>query len=263
MPTRDVEPSGAEKVASILLAFVGSSGVHERLGVSEIARAVGRERSQVSRMLKALAQTRLLEQDPEDRTYHLGWPLQVLAAGAGNQALIRAARPILQALVARTGETALLSVQQASTSLTVFREDSRHALRAGGWVGRSSPLHCTGSGRALMFDTDPELVAFLVEEDLKLPAPGPRAPRTLDELLARLKTEHAQGYSFASEEVEVGLTSLGAPVRDGSGQIIAVVNTSGPSSRVVERKDEIGRLTVAAAAALAKELRRPPGRLPQ
>lgn len=255
------EPSGAERVASILLAFVGSGGVHERLGVSEIARAVGRERSQVSRMLKALAKTDLLYQDPEDRTYQLGWQLQVLAAGAGNQALVRAARPVLQGLVARTGETALISVQQGKASLTVLREDSHRSLRAGGWVGRSSPLHCSASGRALVFDTDPELLEVLVEEDLQLPAPGPLAPKSFAELSVRLDAERAQGFSVASEEVEVGLTSVAAPVRSGSGQIIAVVNTSGPSSRMVDRTDEIGRLTMAASIAIAKSLKHPEGRI--
>lgn len=251
------ELSGAEKVASILRTFVGSNGVRERLGVSEIARAVGRERSQISRMLKALAKADLLYQDPEDRTYQLGWQLQVLAAGAGNQALVRTARPVLQGLVARTGETALISVQQGKDSLTVLKEDSHRSLRAGGWVGRSSPLHCSASGRALVFDTAPELLEALVEEDLRLPVPGPLAPKSFTDLSARLEMERAQGFSVARDEVEVGLTSVGAPIRDGSGRIIAVVNTSGPSPRMIDRVDEIGELTMAASMAIAKSLKHP------
>lgn len=86
--------------------------------VSDLARAVGRKRSQVSRMLHALEGGGLVEQDPDTRRYRLGWELLVLAAGAGDAALLRAARPALRRAVARTGEVALLSVQRGRRSLT-------------------------------------------------------------------------------------------------------------------------------------------------
>ena len=113
--------SSAERVAALLLAF-GAGGAEGDHGVSDLARAVGRERSQVSRMLQALQRGGLVEQDPETRRYRLGWPLLVLASGAGNAALLRAARPALRKVVARTGEVALLSVQRGNRSLTVLRE---------------------------------------------------------------------------------------------------------------------------------------------
>lgn len=70
--------SSAERVAALLLAFAdkGADGDHK---VSDLARAVGRERSQVSRMLHALQRSGLVEQDEETRRYRLGWPLLVLA----------------------------------------------------------------------------------------------------------------------------------------------------------------------------------------
>ncbi|WP_197487900.1 helix-turn-helix domain-containing protein [Rhodococcus sp. LB1] len=61
--------------------------------VSDLAREVGRERSQVSRMLKALERGGLVEQAPESKRYRLGWSLLVLATGAGDIPLPRAARP--------------------------------------------------------------------------------------------------------------------------------------------------------------------------
>lgn len=80
-------------------------------------------------------------------------------------------------------------------------------------------MHCTASGRALLFDSDDELVEAVTEEDLRTPISGPAAPRTLDELTERPHAERARGYAMASEEVEVGLTSVGVPIRDHSGTL--------------------------------------------
>ena len=250
--------STAERVAQLLLAFeVDSSGRSVERSVSELARLVGRERSQVSRMLRSLSRAHVLEQDPETRRYRLGWRVRVMAAGAGDQVLIRAARPVLQTLVARTGEVALLSVQEANRSLTVMREESQNSLRGGGWVGRRSAMHYTASGRALMFDADDDVIEALTSDDIasNLRA-APNAPRDLHTLTERLRRERQQGYAVASEEVEVGLTSVAAPVRGVDRHIVAVVNISGPTPRVIGSVDNYGRLLTAASTAITKSLGR-------
>lgn len=246
----------AERVAALLLAF-GQGGAGNDHAVSDLARAVGRERSQVSRMLHALERGGLVEQDPVTRRYRLGWALLVLATGAGDTALLRAARPVLRKFVARTGEVALLSVQRGNRSFTVLREESMQSLRAGGWVGRSSPMHCTASGRALLFDSDDDLVEALTADDLLAPTHGLAAPRDLTELLDRLRTERERGYALASEEVEIGLTSIGVPLRNHTGEIIAVVNISGPTSRLITRVEDTARRLRAAATAIETVLSRP------
>ena len=257
--TKGTTVTGAERVGELLLAFeqAGRTGVER--SVSDLARAVGRERSQVSRMLKALARTGLVEQDPDRRTYRLGWNLRVLAAGSGDYPLVRASRPVLQAIVAKTGEVALLSVQSGNRSLTVLREESHQSLQAGGWVGRRSPMHCSASGRALLFDSDDDQIDSLTSGDIGIPTSAPEAPKDLTELLTRIHSERRQGYAIASEEVEIGLTSISAPIRDQFGHIAGVLNTSGPTSRILHRSDAIGKLLIVAAKTVTQSLRtRPP-----
>jgi len=248
--------STAEKVAQLMLAFEcdNESGSVER-SVSELAFIVGRERSQVCRMLKSLCQAQLLEQDPYSHRYRLGWRVRVLAAGAGDQILVHAARPILQALVARTGEVALLTIQEANKGLTVMREESQNTLRRGGWIGQRSAMHFTATGRALMFDADDELVKELTADQFGADSRSePNAPRNVEELLERLRVERKQGYSVASEEIEAGLTSVSVPVRNGRGHLLAVLNISGPTTRMSGRTEAIARLLIAASAAITKAL---------
>ncbi len=248
--------STAEKVAQLMLAFEcdNAAGSVER-SVSELASIVGRERSQVCRMLKSLCQAQVLEQDPDSHRYRLGWRVRVLAAGAGDQVLVRAARPILQALVARTGEVALLTVQEANRGLTVMREESQNSLRRGGWIGQRSAMHFTATGRALMFDADNDLVKELTADQFGADSRStPNAPRNVEELLQRLRIERKQGYAVASDEVEAGLTSVSVPVRNMQGHLLAVLNVSGPTPRMNDRVESIARLLIEASAAITNAL---------
>ena len=248
--------STAEKVAQLMLAFEcdNATGSTDH-SVSELSCIVGRERSQVCRMLKSLRQAQVVEQDPYSHRYRLGWRVRVLAAGAGDQVLVRAARPILQALVARTGEVALLTVLEANRGLTVMREESQNSLRRGGWIGQRSAMHCTATGRALMFDADDEHVKALTTDEFGADSrSAPNTPRSCDELLERLRLERKQGYAVASDEIEAGLTSVSLPVRNGQGHLLAVLNVSGPTPRMVDRVEGMSRLLMSASAAITKAL---------
>src|SRR5690242_3067142 len=99
-----------------LLATLETDEAQRRggLGVLDVARIVGREKSQVSRGLRTLADLGLVDRDPETLDYRLGWRLFTLAARAGDAQLLNVAPAALGALVARLGETAHLSVLQGT-----------------------------------------------------------------------------------------------------------------------------------------------------
>ncbi|NED96375.1 IclR family transcriptional regulator [Phytoactinopolyspora alkaliphila] len=235
----DLNSSAAGRVATVLLAF-GDRGTSGALTVSEVARHLGRERSQVSRMLKVLAASGLLEQDQETRAYRLGWRMYHLAGRAGDQRLLALATPALRDLVARTRETALISVLQGNRSFTVARESSMQSVQAGGWVGRTSPLHSCASGRALMLHMSDEDVANLVHGDLQGAGLGPRAPESMRSVIDLIRQERARGFTVAIDELEDGLTSVGAPITSATGETLAAINVSGPTSRLARHVEGIG-----------------------
>lgn len=80
------------------------------LGVTRAAELLGREKSQVSRALKTLAESGLVDRDPSTRNYRLGWKFFALAARAGEQRLLDVAPPVLERLRWNLGETIHLSV---------------------------------------------------------------------------------------------------------------------------------------------------------
>jgi IclR family KDG regulon transcriptional repressor len=234
---------------AILLAFER----HGELGVTRIAETVGYEKSQVSRTLKVLADSGLVERDPKTLGYRLGWRFFVLAAMAGDQRLAASAPGSLRALVDAFGESAYLSVLQGASVLTVVSEAPPHAVRAADWVGQVTPAGCTSAGYALLLDHErPQLSGFL--PDAAFRRMRPRAPQTAKELWHRLVDARARGFAIADEEFEPGLVAVAAPVRDFSGRIVAAVNLSAPKFRFGDRLPEAGAAVRHAAAQLSQTL---------
>jgi IclR family KDG regulon transcriptional repressor len=243
--------SSLRRGVEILLALGTDEAVaHDGLGVVRIAQIVGQEKSQVSRALAALAESGLVDRDPDSRAYRLGWRFFTLAARSGLPRLTTLAPAVLARLVAELGETAHLSVLRGDHVLTVLSEGPSSTIRASGWAGRTVPATCTSSGRALLLDHDlPALEAVL--GDGRFAKFGPRAPRDAKGLYRRIRTARKQGYALVDEEFEPGLVAAAAPIRDFSGRIIAAVNVSGPKFRLRPRLPAAGEAVRAAADELS------------
>jgi IclR family transcriptional regulator, KDG regulon repressor len=252
--------SGASSLAKglALLTELGSDEALAAGGLSvvQIAARAGREKSQVSRVLKVLAECGFVERDADTLKYSLSWELFALAARAGDRRLLAAAPARLAELVAQLGETAHLSVLRGAEVLTLLSEQPPHAIRAVGWTGRRVPAHCTASGRALLFDCDlPALRG--VFGDGPLARPGPRAPSSVEQLHERIVAARTRGWAMVDEEFEPGLVAVAAPVRGLRGQVVAAVNVSAPRFRFANRLEDAGPATKEAADRLSGRLGAP------
>lgn len=218
-----------------------------------IAELTGREKSQVSRSLKTLAEYGVVERDPTTLRYRLGWRLFTLAARAGMPQLLELARPLLARLVERTGEGAYLTVLQGAEVLTVAEKASPHVLQTRNWVGSTVPSYSSAPGRALLVDhSDDELEAFFSGEQAQRMLI--EVPADLDEVCAGVARARRQGYAAVLEDVGAGYASVGSPVRDFTGLVVAALNVSGPEQRLGERLEEVGGEVKAAAEELSAQL---------
>ena len=239
------------KELAILIVLGGEEAVENGgLGVVRIAELIGREKSQVSRALKTLAESGLVDRDPSTLHYRLGWRFFALAARAGEQRLISTSPPLLERLMKNLGETVHLSVLQGTEVLTVLSKSPPHAVTAVGWSGRTVPIYCTSSGRALLFDHDRDALSELLSgvEFRKL---GPNTVRSVEQLYKRVVAARARGYALVDEEFEFGLVGAAAPVRDFRGQIVATLNVSAPKFRLGERLEAAGQEVKRAADELS------------
>jgi IclR family transcriptional regulator, KDG regulon repressor len=251
-------PAGADtslgRGLEILLALgCPEDGEGGAAGVVRIAERVGREKTQVSRALRTLAEYGFVERDPETLDYRLGWRLFALAAQTGRQRLLEEAGPVCEELVGRLGETAHLSVLDGAEVVTLMSRLSPSAVHASDGTGRRTPAYCTAAGRALLLDHGEDQLAALFPST-RLPAHGPRSPRSVAELWRRIRAAREAGFALTDEEYEAGLVSVAAPVRDFRGRIVAALNVSGPKFRSGPQLEASGPIVREAADELSRRL---------
>lgn len=221
------------------------------LGVVRLAQLTGREKSQVSRALKALTEADVVERDPDTLGYRLGRRLFSLVARTVEDRLARAAEPVLRALSAELEETCHLCVLRDDEVLTLLSV-SGHSFRAHGWEGRGVPADRTSAGRVLLLDATPDelYVRFPVTE-------------ALPELWAKIQQARRDGYAQVRSEFEEGLAGVSAPIRDFRGRVVAAFNVSAPEDRLGSRLAAAGRATARAAAEVSAHLGWEPGPKPR
>ncbi|MFD3563576.1 IclR family transcriptional regulator [Streptomyces sp. NPDC058686] len=261
-PSRTAGPAGPGGTGRLGLnrdlRLLDTLALHEAehgrgLGVVELAHRVGREKSQVSRALKALADEGVVERDPDTLEYRLGWRLFSLVARTAENRLVRVARPVMRRLAAEVEETCHLCVLRDGEVLTVLSV-SAHSYRAHGWEGRGVPAARTSAGRVLLLDAAPdELYVRLGMGDLSDGFDGSLV-HSVQELWQRIQEARTLGYALVRAEFESGLVGVSAPVRDFRGRVVAALNVGAPEERLGQSLEETGRLTVQAARRVSATL---------
>ncbi|HEX6446552.1 MAG TPA: IclR family transcriptional regulator [Streptosporangiales bacterium] len=225
------------------------------LGVVRIAERLGRENSQVSRALRALAAAGMVERDPHTLDYRLGWRLYSYAARTYEALLAHVAAPYIRRLVATLHETGHLCVHRGNRLLTLWTENAPGVVAPPAWDGVSAPVASTSAGRVLLSDWEPAtLRAWFSDADLVAAAGRPRVT-TVDELVTELARVRQRGYDIVRDEFQVGMVGCSAPVRDLSGRVVAAVNVSAPTARLGGELDKVGRLTARCAADVSQALK--------
>lgn len=246
--------SSVQRVIAILTALgEHDTDEHRSMGVIEVARSVGREKSQVSRTLKTLAESGLVDRDPVTLGYRLGWRFFTLAARACEHQLLTCAPEIMRGLVRTVGERVHLSVLGGAEVLTLMSENPSRSVQTANLVGRATPLHATSCGQALLFDRNPDDIRELLGEG-PLVARGPQAPRDVEDFIGRIQRAAARGFATCVDEFDADLAAAAAPVRDFRGRIVAAINISGPKFRIARDLQSAGHHVKSAAGYLSRNL---------
>jgi DNA-binding IclR family transcriptional regulator len=238
---------GAAERAVTVLETLADAG---ELGTNEIARRTGMTPSTVSRQLGTLAAAGFVERVASSGKYRLGLRIVHLANALLARLDVRAvARPHLEELVRRTGETATLSVPGDEDAITVDFVSGAHHVQPISRLGRPSIAHATSAGKVML--------AF---SGRPLPAGPLRSytPRTIADpkkLALEIERVREQGWAQAIEEREAGLSAIAAPIRSSGGELEAVAALQGPSARFDEPAVAAALpILLETAAAVSREL---------
>jgi len=216
-----------ERGLAILSAFTEARPV---LGIADLCRDVELNKSTTHRYVATLAALGFLQQDEDSRKYRLGPRVVELGFAAVNSMEITrvAGRP-LQALSDETGYTVSLAVLDGTDIVLV---DRRRSMREGKFsmnlnlhVGSRLPAYCTSMGKILLANQSPERLKILLERT-DLARRGPHTITAREALLTSLRQIRQSGVAINDEELAPGLRSIAAPVRDGSGTVVAAANVA-------------------------------------
>jgi len=251
-PTSATGTQAIDRALRLLTEVVDAAGP---VTFSELAAATGLAKSTTSRLLFALERHGLLRREPNGG-YRPG-PLFVQYAWRAGRAadLVDVARPYLDRLGERTGETVNLGVTNKGSVEQIAQADSRYVLGGTNWVGRAVPLHCTAQGKVLLAHGAAELPPGRLQR-LTAHTITNRAA-----LLAQLDEVRRRSLAVTIEELEPGLVAVASPVYRVGGTVVAALSVSGPVTRLsTARLGDVAAACVTESAALSFELGHRPRR---
>jgi DNA-binding IclR family transcriptional regulator len=201
---------------------------HPSWRIADLAREVNLHKATARRLVKTLESESFLVLDPDSGEYRLGSALlPVSYVVRSHNELVRAAHPFLEQLAARTEETVGLAVWTSRGIMHVDHVSTVHFFKPVLIAGNVSTTYGTTHSKILL--------AFGPEERLSKLSFGDRtASLTLAEA-ARLHEElqkvRESGIAYDVEERARGVCAVGAPIRDGSGEVVASLSVVVPADR--------------------------------
>jgi DNA-binding IclR family transcriptional regulator len=214
------------------------AAAQEYMTAQRISEEIGQPKSTVHRILNTLAARGYIRKDEKTHTYGLGLKLLQLKELAKNDLhLTRIAHPILRSLAKVTGATAhLATLRHDSVSyIDYWVPPTGTAIRTR--LGEHVPLYCTSLGKVLLA----WLPGEQLEDILQSLEFEPYTPNTIadpDLFRQELELVRRQGFAEDREESAIGISCIGAPIRDDSGNVVAAISITSLAAQI----DEIKRL---------------------
>lgn len=225
-PARDYSIAAVGRALDLLEAL-------SRIGPAPLAALADRARCTRTagfRLLRTLEARGFAIQDEARGMWRLGARWGVLGRAAAEQGALEAtAMPFLAALGKTCGENVYLRVRDGLEGETIAVYQADPGLRVYSEVGKRQPLHA-GSGRLLLAHA-PEAVQTQVLAQ-RLPRFTPATRTDAGWIAADLQRIRTRGYLLTTDEVIAGAGTVAAPVRDASGQVVAVLSVSAPTMRM-------------------------------
>jgi IclR family pca regulon transcriptional regulator len=220
---RGTGPDFVEALARGLDVLACFDGARPAMTLSEVASAAGLARPTARRLLLTLEELGFVRS--ADGVFRL--TPKVLALGTAyvsGLGLWDIARPHLEDLVARTGESSSMAQLDGSDIVYVARVAVPKLIALRVEIGTRFPAVQTSQGKVLLAALPPDRLAAVLAEPSRSGLPA--TARLHDDLEAELVQVRARGWALADEELAPGVRSVAVPVRDADGTVRAAANVT-------------------------------------
>ncbi|MEV4376663.1 IclR family transcriptional regulator C-terminal domain-containing protein [Streptosporangium sp. NPDC049644] len=224
MPREGVGPDFIEALARGLEVVTAFQPHRPVMSLTQVATATGLARPTTRRILLTLQELGYV------RSCEGGFALtpRVLDLGVAyvrSMGLWDVARPHLERLVARTGESCSIAQLDGSDIVYVARVAVPKIVGLAVQIGTRFPAQATSLGKVCLAALSPEEVDRVLAEPSRSGI-EPRRRLSREELDAELREVRARGWALTDEQLAPGIRSVATPLRDGSGRVIAGINVN-------------------------------------
>lgn len=249
-----------ERAPGQVRALARALGILRELGrepggltLTELSHRVGLAPSTTHRLLTTLETQRFARLSANDSRWRVG--VEAFSTGAAfarARDLVEIARPALEMLRARTGETATLFIADMGEIVCMAQVESDHDMRSVFVIGGRAPMNATAAGKAILaFMRDEMMLRLIRGADLRRLTE--RTIADVDALIREAREVRARGVALDDEEQSPGMRGAAAPVFDELGAVVAAIAVSGPTARLnpAAHRDAAAEALAAARAATA------------
>lgn len=227
---RPRSPDFVQSLERGLAVFSAFSRETPSMTLSEVARASGLTRATARRLLFTLCELGYASTDGKRFTL-TPKVLDIGYAYLSSLDLAGIAQAEMEALVEQTHESCSAAVLDGSDVVYVARVPTKRIMAISLGLGSRLPAYAASMGRVLMADLGPdELDRHLASTTLARLTPNTVTDETV--LRAELDKVRRQGWALVDQELEEGVRSIAAPLRDARGRAIAALNVSSHAGRV-------------------------------
>ena len=222
---------------------------------ADVQRATGLPRPTCYRLLQTLAEHRLLDEPEKASRYLIGERLKRIAVlGRPDADVCAAAAPTLKATAVEFGEAVFLSRFRDRSVEIIHVETPEDAARSFIHPGLGNrPLHACSCSKAIAAFAEPDFQSEILNRPLRAYTEATKTePGEVELEFAAIRD---RGFAECVEEIEVGVSSVAAPIRIGDLGVPFSVGATGPIRRFDNRhREQIGRGLIEVADQIAANL---------
>jgi IclR family pca regulon transcriptional regulator len=225
------DPNFMTSLARGLLVIQAFSERELHLSISQLSKRTGLSRASVRRCLHTLSKLGFAGTDDERNFYLRPRVLALGHAYLSSTPVATAAQPILDHLSQILNESFSIALLDGTDVIYVARANVTRIMAIDLGVGTRLPAFCTSMGRVLLANLSPnELEALLPR--IEFTRYTEKTVASVEKLRQALTAVRKEGHAIIDQELELGLRSMGVPVRSAAGRVVASISVEAHGQRV-------------------------------
>ena len=226
-PKRATGTQAVDRAADLLVEVLKSE---KPVTFSYLTNKSGLAKGTASRLISALERNGLLQRNKKGEI-ETGITINQFASRISSiNRLVSKLQPLMRQIGNETGETISLAISGNDAVENIAQIDAKYLLSSRNWIGQKVPFHASAAGKVLLAFQNIDISKIKLD---KLTNSTIVSKADLENEISKVRNNN---YAVIIDELEMGLVAISVPVKNETGEVIAALSVSGPSTRLNQQK---------------------------